>query len=442
LSSTRSDQMVLFLFASPTGYQPGAWKHPDSRVEDLYSLALQTDIAKRAEAAKLHAVFLADWLSFGDTGRNPDLTGYEPFTTMGALAAVTEKIGIIGTASTTFMEPFHLARYFSQLDFLSKGRIGWNIVTSSTGQENFNIDLPFRDERYQRALEYMDVVTGLWDCWEDDAVRADRSAGVWADRAKIHPLNHEGKHYKVEGPLLVPRSPQAWPVLVQAGSSPAGMDFAATFAEAVFTVKATLDKAQEFYGGVKGLLEQRGRSDKELRILPGLMPIVGDNEHDARQIHNELSDLIDFETGIKELTGLLHNADLSELEPHDVVPLERLVSPQEVHLQGGHSRYPYFYEQAAIERKTIRELIREATKAGGHSVVAGSAEQIADHMEKWFNSGAADGFAILPPTVPVGLNRFLDEVVPILQDRGSFRKDYEEGTLRSNLGLQRPTSPW
>jgi alkanesulfonate monooxygenase SsuD/methylene tetrahydromethanopterin reductase-like flavin-dependent oxidoreductase (luciferase family) len=220
------------------------------------------------------------------------------------------------------------------------------------------------------------------------------------------------------------------------------MDFAATYAEAVFTVKPTLDKAQEFYGGVRDLMKQRGRPNKELRILPGLMPIVGDNERDARQIHNDLSDLIDFETGVKELTGLLHNADLSGLELHDVVPLERLVAPEEVHLEGGSSRYPYFYEQAAIERRTMRELIREATKASGHSVVAGSAEQIADHMENWFNSGAADGFAILPPTVPVGLNRFLDEVVPILQSRGSFRKDYEEGTLRSNLGLERPASPW
>ncbi|MGW2651444.1 NtaA/DmoA family FMN-dependent monooxygenase [Streptomyces sp. NPDC001393] len=439
MPNARYEQMHLFLFVAPVGYQTAAWRHPQSRVEDLYSLDLQADIARRAEAAKLHALFLADWLSFGDTGKNPDLTGYEPFTTLGALSAVTENIGLVATASTTFNEPFNLARYLSQLDFLSKGRVGWNIVTSTTGEENYTVSLPPREERYARAVEYMEVVTSLWDAWEDDAVIADRDRGVWARKDKIHPLHHKGDHYRVEGPLFLPRSPQGWPVLVQAGASASGMDFAARFAEAVFTVKPTLESAREFYSGlVERAREHRGT--KPPIVLPGLMPIVGDTEAEARDIHNSLSDLIDRETGMRRLAELLDGADLADLDPHDRVPAERLTAPDQAEAQGASSRYRYFYN-LAVSGVTVRELIREASKADGHGVVTGTPVQIADHMETWFHGGAADGFAVLPPTVPTGLQRFLDDVVPILQERGSFRTDYVQGTLRDNLGLERPRSP-
>lgn len=434
-------QMSLLLFLAPVGYQTAAWRHPDSHVEGLYRLALPAEIARKAEAAKLHALFLADWLSFEETGKNPDQTGYEPLTTMGALAAVTSKIGLVGTAATTFFPPYHLARQLSQLDWLSNGRAGWNIVTGTTGQENFNVDLPARNERYARAYEYMQVVTGLWDCWSDDAVINDRAAGEWADRQKIKPLNHSGPLHKVAGPLMLPRSPQGWPLLVQAGASDAGRDFAAAYAEVVFTVTPLLSTAQEFYGDLKARVKNAGRDPDALRIHPGLMPIVGDNESDARRIHDELIDLIDEQEGIKRLRSGLENADLSGLDWNDTIPPERLVHPDvAVREKEAATRYSYYYHLAVERKYTVRELLREIMKAAGHGIVTGSAEQIADHMQQWFQQSAADGFALLPPTTGTCLDRILSEVVPILQERGLFRTEYVDGTLRENLGLARPQS--
>lgn len=437
--SEMKSQMSLMLFMAPVGYQTASWRHPSSPVEDLYGLELPVRIARQAEAAKLHALFLADWLSFEDTGPNPDLTGYEPFTTLGALAASTRQIGLVGTAATTFIEPYHLARYFSQLDWLSKGRVGWNIVTGTTGHENFNVALPPRQERYARAHEYMQVVTGLWDAWRDDAVLNDRSAGVWADRERIKPLDHEGALYKVQGPLLVPRSPQGWPVLVQAGASDAGKDFACQYAEVVFTVTPTLPLAQAFYRDLKARVVEAGRPANALRIHPGLMPIIGDNEADAARLHDELVDLVDEREGFARLSKSLQGADLSGLGWSDTVPAERLVDPIVADKeQDANTRYPYYHHLATEKRYTLRMLLREIMKAAGHGVVVGSAEQVADHMQHWFENGATDGFAILPPSVPVGLDRFLNEVVPILQARGVFRTEYVPGTLRDNLGFDRP----
>lgn len=439
--SQHDRQMSLLVFMAPVGYQTAGWRDPQSRVEDLYGLALPQAIARRVEAAKIHALFLADWLSFEDTGKNPDQTGYEPFTTLGALAASTSQLGLIGTAATTFIQPYHLARYFSQLDWLSNGRIGWNIVTGTTGHENFNVDLPPRNERYARAHEYMDVVTGLWDAWCDDAVKNDRSRGVWADRSRIAALNHQGEQYKVEGPLLVPRSPQGWPVLVQAGASDSGKDFAAQYAELVFTATPTLPSAQAFYSDLKTRTIAAKRPASAVRVHPGLMPIVGDNEADAKRIHDELMDLVDEEQGFARVSNALLGADLSGLEWHDTIPAHRLLAPEVADkTPDASTRYVIYYEMAVNRGYSVRQLLREIMKAAGHSVAIGSAEQVADHMQHWFEQGAADGFAILPPTVPVGLDRFLDEVVPILQARGLFRTEYVDGTLRDNLGLNRPAS--
>jgi FMN-dependent oxidoreductase (nitrilotriacetate monooxygenase family) len=440
-TSQNQRQMSLLVFMAPVGYQTAAWRDPHSRVEDLYGLALPQAIARRVEAAKIHALFLADWLSFEETGRNPDQTGYEPFTTLGALAASTSKIGLIGTAATTFIQPYHLARYFSQLDWLSNGRIGWNIVTGTTGHENFNVALPPRHERYARAYEYMEVVTGLWDAWCDDAVKNDRARGVWADRSRISALGHQGEQYKVDGPLLVPRSPQGWPVLVQAGSSDSGKDFAARYAEVVFTATPTLNAAQAFYSDLKARTRAGGRSDSDIRVHPGMMPIIGDSEADARRIHDELIDLVDDSEGFTRVSDMLLNVDLSGLDWHDRIPADRLLAPDvAMKTRDANSRYDYFYDLALSKRYSVRELLREIMKSAGHSVALGSAEQVADHMKRWFEEGAADGFAVLPPTMPVGLDRFLDEVVPILQARGLFRTEYVEGTLRDNLGFKRPAS--
>lgn len=436
-------QMALMLFMAPAGYQTAAWRHPESRTEDLYGFELPKYMAQRAEAAKLHAVFLADWLSFGNTGRNPDLTAYEPFTVMGALSAVTKHIGIVGTASTTFVEPYHLARYFSQIDWLSGGRAGWNIVTSTTGEENFMTELPSRDGRYERAEEYLRVVTRLWDAWRDDAVVNDREAGVWADTDRIRPINYASDHYRVEGPLLVPRSPQGWPLLVQAGSSDSGKEFAAKLAEVVFTVHATYDSGNTFYNDLKQRTVAAGRRESDIHILPGLMPIVGGTEAEAKRIYDELMDLVQVDRGRERITELLRGAelDIDDLDLDDTIPAERLVEPDRAVAEfEATTRYPHFYHLAVNEKYTLRQLIREAFKSGGHGVIAGTPEQVADHMEHWFTNRASDGFAILPPTVPVGMERFFDDVIPILQERGLFRTDYVEGTLRDNLGLDRPAS--
>ncbi len=443
MMSSHENQMALMLFMAPVGYQTAAWRDPNSRVEDLYHLDLPKYMAQRAEAAKMHAVFLADWLSFGETGRNPDLTAYEPFTLMGALAAATERIGIVGTASTTFMEPYHLARYFSQVDWLSNGRAGWNIVTSSTGAENFTVELPKRDERYERAYEYLDVVTKLWDAWRDDAVVADRESGVWADRDRIKPISYSSENYKVEGPLLVPRSPQGWPLLVQAGSSDAGKDFAARYAEVVFTVQANYEPGHAFYTDLKERTVRRGREASSLKILPGLMPIVGDTEAEAQEIYDVLMDYVDTDNGNERLVEMFRGSelDISDLGSDDVIPAERLLDPREAMANHDAStRYPHFYDLAVNQKFTLRQLVREISKSAGHGVITGTPTQIADHMEHWFRNDAADGFAILPPTVPVGMDRFFDEVVPLLQERGVFRDAYVDGTLRDNLGLVRPSS--
>ncbi len=431
-------KMNLFLFHNPVGRNTSSWRREGSRIEEAYGLPLAAYSAQRAEAAKLDAIFLADILTFGSTGKNPDLTAYEPFTLMGALAAVTTRIGIIATASTTFIEPYHLARYFSQLDWLSAGRAGWNIVTSSAGDENFQAALPARSERYARAEEHLRIVTALWDAWDDDAVINDRERGIWADNSKIHPVNIRSEHFRVEGPLLVPRSPQGWPVLAQAGQSDEGIAFAAKYAEAVFTAQNDIELARTYYTRLKSQTAQAGRDPNKLKILPGLVPIIGKTRADAEALSDELADLLLEEDGISELSRVLADADLSGLELGEPIPRERLVPPDQLPAGVGSSRYINFYKLAIEEKLTLRELSRERTKTSGHGGLAGTAEDVADRMQHWFETGAADGFTLSPPFMPEGLDAICDELVPLLQDRGLFRTEYEGETLRDTLGLDRP----
>lgn len=434
-AAPRADQMTLFLFLAPVGYQTGAWRDPASRAELLYGLELPASIARRAEAAKLHAVFLADFVFFGPTGKNPaSAGGYEPLTTMAAIAAVTQKIGLVCTASTTFMEPYYLARYFSQLDWLSGGRAGWNIVTSRDGSQNFTKDLPDRDTRYEIAHEYMDVVSRIWNAWEPDAVICDRVQGIWADNAKIHPVDYKSDNFRVTEPLCHPRSPQGRPLFVQAGGSDAGRDFAAQWAEAIYAVQASMADAQSFYNDVKARGSRLGRDPETIRVLPGLMPIIGDTEADARRLYDELYDYMDIEVGLKQLSKALHDVDLSGLDPDQPIPLERLVDPDVAIAQDAASRYIGYYRLATEEKYTLRQMVRHTLQARGHGVVVGTAEQIADHMETWYLNHAGDGFALLPPTSSVGLDKIFDQLIPTLQDRGLFHKEYAHQLLRDNIG--------
>ncbi|MFF5212432.1 LLM class flavin-dependent oxidoreductase [Streptosporangium sp. NPDC000396] len=428
-------KLHLNAFLMGVGHHEAAWRHPSAEPGRLTDIRHYQQLARTAERGRLDSVFLADGLALWGNVRHNALGGLEPLTLLAALATVTEHIGLIATVSTTYNEPFHVARKFASLDHISGGRAGWNIVTSASEAEahNFGIERPAHKDRYARATEFLEVVTKLWDSWEDDAILNDRRAGEYADTEKIHALDHVGPHFRVRGPLNTSRPPQGHPLLVQAGSSEDGKEFAARFAEAVFTAQQTLAEGQEFYTDLKSRLGRYGRRDDELLILPGISPIIGSTEREALQLERELEELIIPEYGVRQLSTIL-GVDLSD-HPLDA-PLPELPGVTE----GQQSRFKLVTDLARRERLTLRELISRLAGGRGHRVVAGTPEQIADQIQEWFTGGAADGFNIMPPILPGGLSDFVDHVVPELQARGLFRTEYEGRTLRENYGLARPIS--
>lgn len=428
-------QMAINIFFSPAGYFSGSWRRDGSRSEELLSLSFLTELAQQAEAAKADAIFVADSLAHASTARtNPRMP--EPLTLLSALAANTEHLGLIGTFSTSFTEPFNLSRYLMSLDHISGGRAGWNIVTSAGGQENFGIPLPSHDERYLVAEEYMQVVTALWDSWDDDAVVNDRAGGTWVDPGKVHRIDHEGTYFKVRGPAHMPRSPQGWPVLVQAGSSPAGMDFAARYAEVIFTATPDLEHAQTFYEAVKSRIVAAGRNPAGTKVLPGMVPIVGSTEKEARRLAEELIDLIPIETGLRALSTDLDYIDLTQLDLDRPIPVELLPDPDRV--MGNRSRFLLYREMAVERGMTLRQLARLAGSSMGHNITVGTPEQIADEMQRWFDNRGCDGFNVQIAYTPGGMTDVCDQLIPELVSRGLFRTEYDGTTLRDNLGLERP----
>ncbi|MNZ44662.1 Nitrilotriacetate monooxygenase component A [compost metagenome] len=440
-------QLALNAFILPTGHHIAAWRRADVPEHANHDFAEYVRVAKAAEAAKFDAVFVSDSVAAASGNGGSSLeelaltargTRLEPFTLLAALAAVTERIGLIGTVSTTYNEPYHLARKFASLDWISGGRAGWNLVTSSAPAEalNFNQDaLPEHGERYQRAEEFLDVVQGLWDSWEDDAFVHDKASGQFFDPAKLHVLNHQGPYYKVKGPLNVARSPQGYPVLVQAGSSDAGKEIAARTAEAIFTAHQSLESAQAFYADVKGRLARYGRSPEELKILPGILAIVGRTEEEAQAKYQQLQELIHPQVGLSLLSGMI-GADLSGYDLDGPVPQDL---PE---TNGGKSRQALLLDLAARENLSIRELYLRIAGARGHWTVVGSASQVADQIQLWFENGAADGFNVMPPWLPGGLEDFIELVVPELRRRGLFREEYAGSTLREHFGLARPENQY
>ncbi|SMC22572.1 alkanesulfonate monooxygenase [Andreprevotia lacus DSM 23236] len=436
-------QLSLNAFIPSTGHHVAAWRHPDAQADGGHSFRHYAQIAQTAEAARFDAVFLADsaavWGGSGEDGltslaRSARAAHFEPITLLSALSAVTEHIGLIATVTTTYNEPYHLARKFASLDWLSNGRAGWNLVTSANQHEAQNFGLAQHvqhADRYDRAEEFIDVVKGLWDSWEDNAFLRDKQSGVFFDEHKLHTLHHRGKHFSVKGPLNVARPPQGYPVLVQAGSSEPGKELAARTAEVIFTAQQTLADAQAFYRDVKGRLAKYGRIPDTLKILPGIFPVVGRTEAEARDKFQALQDLIDPVVGLSLLSGMLGGFDLSGY-PLDG-PLPDLPASN-----GGKSRQALLIDKARRENLTIRQLYLSIAGARGHWQIVGSAVQIADQIQQWFESGAADGFNVMPPTLPGGLDDFTSLVVPILQERGLFRTEYRGNTLREHLGLQRP----
>ena len=434
-------QLHLNLFIHSRGHHEASWRHPASSPLDLTDIRYYQDLAQRAEAALFNSVFLADQLALGGDVAQAARTWLEPVTVLAAIAVATNRIGMIATASTTYTEPFNLARQFASLDHISNGRVAWNIVTSwlATAARNFGgSGQVSHADRYARGEEFMTVVKALWDSWAEDAVVDDRGGGQYARADRIHPINHRGDFYQVEGPLNLPRCPQGRPVLVQAGSSDTGRRFAARHADAVFTAHVEKATAQEFYADLKRLAATEGRDPDHMLILPGLSATIGSTEAEAQRLAREIDDLTDPEVGRKRLLNRFGGHDFSAL------PLDRPLSPADFPnpdmVEAARSRTEVILNLVRRDQPTLRQLLGYLAGARGHYVTAGTPEQIADLIEDWFTNGAADGFNIMPPLLPAQLEIFSAEIIPLLQRRGLFRTEYTGRTLRAHYGLPLPES--
>jgi FMN-dependent oxidoreductase (nitrilotriacetate monooxygenase family) len=432
-------QLKLGAFMRPASIHTGAWRYPGAFPDANFNLAHLQRFVQTLERAKFDAFFMADHLAVLNMPlealkRSHTVTSFEPFTLLSALAMVTEHIGLVATGSTTFDAPYHVARRFASLDHISGGRAGWNIVTTSNPDAALNFGLTEHvehDERYRRAREFYDVVTGLWDSWADDAFVRDAANGIYFDPARLHVLNHKGKHYSVRGPLNIARPVQGWPVIIQAGASDAGRQLAAETAEMVFTAQNNIEAGREFYADVKGRMEKAGRSRDDMKIMPACFVVVGDSVEEAREKRARLDGLVDYANAIASLSIALGH-DASRFDPDRPLP----DVPESNASKSGRQRA---IDLAQREKLTVRQL---AQRLGGYAGLAmvGTPKTIADEMEEWLTSEASDGFTVMFPYLPGGLDDFVERVVPELQRRGLFRREYEGKTLRENLGLQRPAN--
>ncbi|MCS3469269.1 FMN-dependent oxidoreductase (nitrilotriacetate monooxygenase family) [Pseudomonas sp. JUb42] len=435
-----SRQMKLGAFLMATGHHVAAWRHPDVPANAGLDIRHYRHLAQVAEAARFDALFVADSVAAptGDIASHMARSDhFEPLTLLCALSAVTEHIGLIATATTTYNEPYHVARKFASLDHLSGGRAGWNLVTSDAAAEaqNFGRDQHLgHAERYSRAREFHQVVTGLWDSWADDAFIRDKASGRYYEPSGLHVLNHQGEHFSVKGPLNVARSPQGQPVVVQAGSSETGRDLAAQTAEVVFTAQTSLRNAQAFYRDLKARLADYGRSEDSLKIMPGVFIVVDESAERAWEKFEAFQALVEPQVGVALLGRMLGNFDLSGY------PLDGPLPELPLTDSGQRSRQLLLTELAGQEQLTLAQLGRRIAGGRGHYSLVGTPTQIADELQVWFEQGAADGFNVLVPHLPGGLEDVARLLVPELQRRGLFRTEYEGSTLRENLGLQRPAN--
>jgi alkanesulfonate monooxygenase len=432
-----SRQLHLGAFMRPVSIHTGAWRYPGADPSANFNLALIKQLIQTLERGKFDAFFMADHLAVLNMPvealkRSHTVTSFEPFTLLSALAGVTEHIGLMATASTTYDEPFHIARRFASLDHISGGRAGWNIVTTGNPESAWNFgqdDHMEHDERYRRAREFYDVVTGLWDSWADDAFIRDVAAGTFFDPEKLHVLNHKGKYLSVRGPLNIARPVQGWPVIIQAGASEPGRQLAAETAEVIFGASRNLALAQSFYADVKGRMEKLGRNRDHLKILPAAFVVVGDTLEQAREIRLRLDSGVHSDSAIASLSIAL-GVDASKFDPDG--PL-----PEIPETNASKSARAGVLEVAARENLTVRQLAQRAGGYGGLAFV-GTPASIADEMQHWLEAEGSDGFNVMFPYLPGGLDDFVNKVVPELQRRGIFRREYEGRTLRENLGLPRP----
>ena len=434
-------KLRLGAFLPAPGHHIAAWRHPRARADGGHSFSYYLGLAKTAEQGLFDLIFLSDgvgirthYSSKEELAKWGRMVHFEPLTLLSALAVCTRHIGLVATASTTYNEPFHIARKFASLDHLSNGRSGWNIVTSVTDAEaqNFNRSRqPEHAARYQRAEEFVTVAKGLWNSWQDDAFIYDKERGQFFDPEKLSILDHRGEHFQVRGPLNVARSPQGMPVLVQAGSSPTGVAFASRHAEVVFTAQQTLSQARAYYKSVKTAAAKAGRDSSQLVIMPGLFPVVAESKAAAEDLFQELQSGVDLEAALGLLADRLGGVDVSTFDLDK--PLPALAETQ-----GSISRQMLIIEKAQEENLTVRELALKIAGGRGHCVAIGTPDMIADHIEEWFTGGGCDGFNVMPPMLPSGLEDFVRLVVPELQRRGLHRRAYESTMLRGHLGLNCP----
>ncbi len=420
--------MKLGLFLLAAGHHAGGWRHPAAE-SGTENIELIIRASQAAERAKFDMVFLGDRLVTTPDSHPSMITRPDPLAVLSALSMVTTHIGLAGTASTTYSEPFSLARTLASLDLLSRGRAAWNIVTTfADGSINFSRERhPDHDLRYEIAEEFVQVVKGLWRSWDPEPYVRDKAAGIYVDTRKMHALHHKGRFYEVGGPLNVTRSPQGQPVLIQAGSSGPGQALAARHAEVVFTAQQDMAAAQVFYRGLKAQVAAQGRQGAHCLVMPGLMPIVGRTEQEARDKLAELQSFTDQSNALAILEEHL-DCDLRSYDLDGPVPeLPPVDKP--------YSRRELLLRSARENSLTLRQLYHQVASARGHQVVVGTAEQVADHMQRWVDEGAADGFNIMPAYFPGGLDDFTSTVVPLLQERGRARREYEGTTLRDHLGL-------
>ena len=424
--------MHLNLFIMACGHHKAAWRQPGSPVERLGDIVYYEELARTAERGKLDAVFFADGQAAGNVAGGPQWF-LEPLTALSAMARATERIGLISTVSSTFYSPFHAARMLASLDHISGGRMGWNLVTSmfDTEARNHGFEaMPCAEARYARAAEFAETVLALWDSWADNALRCDRE-GRFADPDKVRAIHHHGDHFLVDGPLNVPRPPQGHPVLFQAGASGPGRALAARYAEAIYAVAYDLPSAQAYYSDIRARLQAAGRVP--VAIMPGLVTYAAPTEAEAKARQRALDELLPTEESLIQLGQFIgqdcRDWPLDAPVP-DLPPLEEFPGPK--------GRYATIQRIIECEAPTLRQLLGRLAAGGGHCTMVGTPEQIADEMQRWIEAGGADGFNLMPPSLPDSIEDFIDHVVPVLQARGLFRRDYAGRTLRDHLGLPRP----
>lgn len=438
---SRRQMILAAFFFNPQGDHRVSWRHPRAPGHEFMDFDYYRRLVSAAEAAKIDTIFIADhlgiWNGLGSGVAHYANPRLEPLSLVTALSAVTRDIGFMVTASTSYTEPFNTARMFASMDHISRGRVGWNVVTSALEEEAMNYGRDANIDhavRYDRAAEFLDIAKALWDSWEDDAVALDKASGLFAHPEKVHFLNHTGKHFKVRGPLNVTRPPQGYPVIVQAGSSEAGKNLAAVHAEVHFAIVRNEAEGIAYRADMDARLAKFGRRPESLKQIPGILPIVGETASEAEEKQQFLESLMLDELAV-DLLSTWAGVDLSTYPLDGPIP----DLPEEANYNGWRT-WLALVRDKANEGLTIRQLARKISATGSVPLVAGTARQVADQLEAWFVSGAADGFNLMFPLLPEDWTNFMHSVVPELQRRGLFRTEYEPGTLRDRLGLARPAN--